>query len=147
MDYRSLAEKMLDIRARLSHLPVGSAVAEATGGEYFALSFLLTHGYKSCPSELSRSMGVSSARIAALLKHLEQKGWVSRCADPSDERRVRVSLTDAGRRMISKRREDALGRVARALESLGEDDAREYVRLQQKMLSIMLEPGNEIEEW
>ena len=147
MDYRALAGKMLDIRAQLSHLPVGCAVTEACGGEYFALSFLLTHGYHSCPSELSRSMGVSSARIAALLKHLEQKGWVSRCADSSDERRVKVVLTDAGRGMISQRREDAMMSVAKALERLGEDDAREYVRLQQKMLSVMLSPDNAIEEW
>ena len=38
-------------------------------------------------------------------------------------------------------------RVAKALERLGEDDAREYVRLQQKMLSVMLSPDNAIEEW
>ncbi len=146
MDYRSLAEKMLDIRAQLSHQPLGYAVAETCGGEYFALSFLLTHGCCSCPSELSRSMGVSSARIAALLKHLEQKGWISRCADPADERRVRVELTDAGQEMISRRRRNAMTRVARALECLGEDDAREYVRLQQKMLSVMLGSGNAIKE-
>lgn len=41
MDYFSLAEKMLSVRARLSHLPAGEAVSDACGGEFFALSLLL----------------------------------------------------------------------------------------------------------
>ena len=102
MDYFSLAEQMLSVRARLSHLPAGEAVSDACGGEFFALSLLLLHDQPSWPSELRRSMGVSSARIAALLKHLEQKGWISRSADEHDERRVNVSLTDAGRELINR---------------------------------------------
>ena len=102
----------------------------------FALSLLLQSA-PSSPSELSRSMGVSSARIAALLKHLEQKGFVQRRTDEHDERRVIVSLTDSGRELIRERRREAIERVAAALRSLGEDDAREYVRLQQKMLEAL----------
>ncbi len=127
---------MLSVRAQLSHMPAGEAVADASGGEFFVLSLLL-HSAPSCPSELSRSMGVSSARIAALLKHLEQKGFVQRRTDEHDERRVIVSLTGAGRELICKRRREAIERVAAALRSLGEDDAREYVRLQQKMLEAL----------
>ena len=132
-----LAEKMLSLRARLSHLPAGEAISDACGGEFFALSLLLLDDAPGCPSGLSRSMGVSSARIAALLKHLEQKGWIRRCADELDERRVNVSLTDAGRELINRRRREAIERVAAALRSLGEEDAREYVRLQQKMLDAL----------
>lgn len=131
-----LAEKMLSLRARLSHLPAGEAISDACGGEFFALSLLLDDA-PGCPSGLSRSMGVSSARIAALLKHLEQKGWIRRCADELDERRVNVSLTDAGRELINRRRREAIERVAAALRSLGEEDAHEYVRLQQKMLDAL----------
>ena len=134
MDYFSLAEQMLSVRARLSHLPAGEAVSDACGGEFFALSLLLLHDQPSWPSELRRSMGVSSARIAALLKHLEQKGWISRSADE-----VNVSLTDAGRELINRRRREAIERVAAALRSLGEEDAHEYVRLQQKMLDALSE--------
>ena len=136
MDYMLLAEKMLSLRARLSHLPAGEAISDACGGEFFALSLLLLDDAPGCPSGLSRSMGVSSARIAALLKHLEQKGWIRRCADELDERRVNVSLTEAGRELISERRKEAIGRAA-ALRSLGEEDAHEYVRLQQKMLDAL----------
>ena len=136
MDYSILAEKMLSVRAQLSHLPAGEVVSDACGGEFVALSLLLDNA-PGCPSELSRSMGVTSARIAALLKHLEQKGLVLRRTDELDERRVNVSLTEAGRELINARRKEAIGRVAAALRSLGEEDAREYVRLQQKMLDAL----------
>lgn len=139
MDYFSLAEKMLSVRARLSHLPAGEAVSDACGGEFFALSLLLLDDAPGCPSGLRRSMGVSSARIAALLKHLEQKGWISRSADEHDERRVNVLLTDAGRELINSRRREAIERVSAALRELGEEDAHEYVRLQQKMLDALSE--------
>lgn len=137
MDYTMLAEKMLSVRAQLSHMPAGEAVSEASGGEFYALSFLLLHGDRSSPSELSRHMGVSTARVAALLKHLEKKGFVHRLSDPRDERRVIVMLTDAGRVLIRQRRADAVERVAAALRALGEEDAREYVRLQLKLLKAI----------
>lgn len=34
MDYFSLAEQMLSVRARLSHLPAGEAISDACGGEF-----------------------------------------------------------------------------------------------------------------
>ena len=139
MDYFSLAEQMLSVRARLSHLPAGEAISDACGGEFFALSLLLLDDAPGCPSGLRRSMGVSSARIAALLKHLEQKGWISRSADEHDERRVNVLLTDAGRELINSRRREAIERVSAALREIGEEDAHEYVRLQQKMLDALSE--------
>ena len=72
-----------------------------------------------------------------LEKHLEQKGLVLRRTDEHDERRVNVSLTDAGRKLINERRREAIERVAAALRSLGEEDALEYIRLQQKMLDAL----------
>lgn len=45
----------------------------------------------------------------------------------------------AGRELINSRRREAIERVAAALRSLGEEDAHEYVRLQQKMLDALSE--------
>ena len=54
MDYFFLAEKMLSVRARLSHLPAGEAVSDACGGEFFALSLLLLHDQPRWPSRCCR---------------------------------------------------------------------------------------------
>ena len=82
MDYSALAAELLSFRTALHHLPAVRGLDEMSGGEYFVLHFLLRHGGTAGPSELSRSLYASSARIAALLKHLEAKGWIVRTRMP-----------------------------------------------------------------
>ena len=103
MDYSALAAELLSFRTALHHLPAVRGLDEMSGGEYFVLHFLLRHGGTAGPSELSRSLYASSARIAALLKHLEAKGWIVRTPDADDERRVDVVLTEAGAACIRER--------------------------------------------
>ena len=69
MDYSALAAELLSFRTALHHLPAVRGLDELSGGEYFVLHFLLRHGGTAGPSELSRSLYASSARIAARLKH------------------------------------------------------------------------------
>ena len=49
----------------------------------------------AAPGELCRSMGVSSARVAAIFAALERKGLIERQLHMQDRRRIRVALTPA----------------------------------------------------
>ena len=109
MDYSALAAELLSFRTALHHLPAVRGLDEMSGGEYFVLHFLLRHGGTAGPSELSRSLYASSARIAALLKHLEAKGWIVRTPDAADVRRVDVVLTEDGAACIRERLGAVLG--------------------------------------
>ena len=121
MDYSALAAELLSFRTALHHLPAVRGLDEMSGGEYFVLHFLLRHGGTAGPSELSRSLYASSARIAALLKHLEAKGWI-------------VVLTEAGAACIRERLSAVLDEVSVLLSALSPEEAAEYVRLQRKLL-------------
>ena len=134
MDYSALAAELLSFRTALHHLPAVRGLDEMSGGEYFVLHFLLRHGGTAGPSELSRSLYASSARIAALLKHLEAKGWIVRTPDADDERRVDVVLTEAGAACIRERLGAVLDEVSVLLSALSPEEAAEYVRLQRKLL-------------
>ena len=136
MDYSALAAELLSFRTALHHLPAVRGLDEMSGGEYFVLHFLLRHGGTAGPSELSRSLYASSARIAALLKHLEAKGWIVRTPDADDERRVDVVLTEAGAACIRERLSAVLDEVSGLLSALSPEEAVEYVRLQRKLLEI-----------
>lgn len=118
MDYSALAAELLSFRTALHHLPAVRGLDEMSGGEYFVLHFLLRHGGTAGPSELSRSLYASSARIAALLKHLEAKGWIVRTPDADDERRVDVVLTEAGAACIRERLSAVLDEVSGLLSAL-----------------------------
>ncbi|MCA1393786.1 MarR family transcriptional regulator [Bradyrhizobium sp. IC3123] len=53
-------------------------------------------------SELGDKMFLESNTLTPILKKLEAAGYLRRQRDPADERQVRVSLTDAGRRLREK---------------------------------------------
>ena len=82
-------------------------------------------------------MVVSTARAAALLGAMEEKGLVSRRADPLDNRQIIVTLLPAGLRAIQAIRTQVRGTVVGLLEKLGPEDAREYLRIQKKIASLV----------
>jgi DNA-binding MarR family transcriptional regulator len=89
------------------------------------------------PTALARDCQVSSARIAKTINQLEGRGLVRREASPSDRRSVIVHLTDEGEREVQRRFERVNSYVAGVLRELGEDDARELVRLVGRLARIM----------
>ena len=80
-------------------------------------------------SSLGEKMFLESNTLMPILKKLEEMGYLRRQRDPSDERQVRVSLTDAGRRL----REKGLG-----LNLLKESGltADEFPKLQKAVITL-----------
>jgi DNA-binding MarR family transcriptional regulator len=60
--------------------------------------------------------------MTQLIGRLQDSGLVRRDADPDDGRVVRVSLTDAGREVLARRRAVRAERLAVIMAGLGEDD-------------------------
>jgi DNA-binding MarR family transcriptional regulator len=57
-------------------------------------------GDAATPSSLARSESMRSSNLAAALRELEADGLIRRTPDAEDRRRVRVRLTEAGRRLL-----------------------------------------------
>lgn len=133
MYYEALADELLHIRADLLRVPAQQKLSNMLRGELFVLNYLHDHDTIVHPKELSENLSVSTARIASLLKHMEEKNLIVRAPDGSDSRQIIVRLTEDGKKAIQTYREDVLAYLARTLESLGPDDAREYIRIQKKI--------------
>ena len=58
---------------------------------------------------------------------------IVRFTDEHDSRQVVVQLTELGSAEIDRVRSTVLEYTARMLESLGADDAKEYIRIQEKI--------------
>lgn len=133
MDYNMLAIELLNAHANLLQVPASQQLSKMVKGEYFVLNYMSTHEKIIHPKELSQRMAVSTARIASLLNHMEQKKLILRYPDPDDSRQIVVVLTDEGRNAIQLVRAEAVSHVSSMLESLGPEDAQAYIRIQKKI--------------
>lgn len=139
MDYTALANELLSIRAHLLQVPADQKLSKMLKGEMFVLNYLATHEQIVHPKELSEKMAVSTARIARLLNHMEEKKLVQRYTDKDDNRQVIVILTDTGRQEIYHMRAEVISYIYAMLENLGPEDAEAYIRIQKKIWKNFLE--------
>lgn len=72
------------------------------------------------PSELARAVSLSNATITGILTRLEHRGVVTREKSESDRRRVLLTLTDAGRRLVEQAPSPLQERFTSALHELPE---------------------------
>lgn len=110
-------------------------VSDLSRGELYVLQ-LLAERREAQPAEISASMEVSTARVTALLNGLERKGWVRRRPDPADRRKIRVAVTAAGEAVARRHRDAMLAYAERLLDGLGERDARELLRIMDRLIAL-----------
>lgn len=137
MDYAALAEEMVRCMFALRKGKPNKNISEALRGEEIALVYMGTKGDEILPGELSQALGLSTARIAATLNSLEKKGLVTREIDPDNRRQILVRLTDAGREFSAARRARLMAITTGMLTTLGEEDAREFVRITKRLTELM----------
>ncbi len=133
MDYEALAREFMESMSLLRNANPHKQIQESMHGETFVLQYISIHGGSVLPSEISNIMGISTARIAATLNSLEQKGLITRRIDTEDRRRILVDLTSDGKKQAGNHRETILQNTIQLLSLMGEEDAKEYVRLTRKL--------------
>ncbi len=80
-------------------------------------------------SDLGAKLFLESNTLTPILKKLEAMGYLTRQRDPADERQVRVSLTEAGRRL----REKGLGMNLVKASGLNPE---EFVKMQRGVVTL-----------
>jgi DNA-binding MarR family transcriptional regulator len=75
----------------------------------------LDRGGPATSSALARLEQISPQSMGATLSTLEERGYVGRRPDPTDGRRVLLSVSEAGRQVLRDRRSAKAGHLARAL--------------------------------
>ena len=86
---------------------------------------------------ISERLGISTARVAVLLKKLEAKGTITRLRDPSDARKTLVQLTDAGRSWILRTWEEIRAQMGKVIDTVGEERLLEFVEIGREIQQIM----------
>lgn len=136
MELQQLTEQMLLAVTSLNRSCIPQSVQEPLKGENFLLDYLSAQNGCSTPGTLREVLGVSAPRTAAMLRALEEKGMLYRCADSHDRRRVVVQLTELGRRTAEQMHAALCVHVQHVLKQLGEQDSRELIRLLGRITEI-----------
>ena len=75
--------------------------------------------------DLSARIQLHPSTVVGVVDRLESKGFVARKTDSADRRRVKLSLTAAGRALRKKVPHPAQGRLLHALQGMGEKQIAE----------------------
>ena len=86
-----------------------------------------------------KKMNVSTARIAALLKKMEQSGYITRRTSLKDTRRIIVEITPAGTELVDRMREQTLQKIELLLSQISKKELETYIRISRQMKEILKE--------
>ncbi len=139
MNYEEFAKQFFYKSYQLKKIHHQQMIDECLQGEIFALLYIKQRNDYVLPSEISDEMKISSARVATILNNLEHKDLIKREIDPTDRRRILVSLTPSGDERAKRHNQKVIQLIARMLESLGEQDAKEFVRITGRIVDLALE--------
>lgn len=106
-------------------------------GDIYVLLALRRAAGPLTPTELFRELSVTAGAISKRVDRLAALGFVSRHADDSDGRSVRVELTPAGRTIIDDEILFADAFVLRAAYELSPDERSELTHLLRRFLTLM----------
>ena len=105
-------------------------------GVYGVLAALRLAGdpYRLTPSELTKSLMVTSGGMTAIIDRLEQQGYVERMPNPTDRRGVLVGLTAAGATLADRAMEAHAAVENELVAELSGQEQEQLARLLRRLL-------------
>lgn len=105
-------------------------------GENMLLAILNNLGGECSISKITKNFDFTAARLSAVIKSLEAKGFVKRIQNEKDRRTTTVVLTTEGAMHYLKYRQEAMQNALVIIEQLGEEDICEFLRIIKKLSDI-----------
>jgi len=139
--YEELAEQLLEVTRPKGKRPPLHHMNEQDRAGDAILRYLYDSGGSATPRELAEAFDVSSSRVATLLGALERKGFLRRECDARDRRRIIVEIMPEGEDHILRLQARLRRNLAAVMEKMGEEDAREMLRLATKLVTLVGEEG------
>jgi DNA-binding MarR family transcriptional regulator len=115
-----------------------SCGSELSGSRWALLLHLMIQGKVGereglTPTSLSRFQGVSKNTTSALLRGLEEQGYIQRALDPDDYRVFRIQLTAAGQELIASVAPERFAYVNQLAAGLSCEEREQLTSLLEKL--------------
>lgn len=133
MSTREEAQEMLHKLRACRSKSVFGKIDESQKGIGFVLVYLQEANHEVIAGDLARELGVSTARIAALLRKMEKNGLIVRYRSAEDARQTVVQITQEGSAYVDKMKEQMLIKMELLIEKVGRKDLEEFIRISHKI--------------
>lgn len=137
MDTALLTRELLDAFNNINRKKLLSEMKFILQGEDLFLVMLSEMGGVSTPSKVVEDSEFSPARLSAILKALESKGYIEKKQDAIDKRCTIIEITDEGLERSAAIKSEMIENALELTEKLGEEDATELIRLIKKFVSVL----------
>lgn len=107
--------------------------------EQFLVMRDLLDGDALSVTEIARMRGVTTAAVSRQLKSLLQRRLLTQVQDPNDRRKQYLHLTPLGKEIATRLSPVVSDRFFGWVETIGRDDANEFLRLMQKIGDSLIE--------
>ncbi|MEH7013006.1 MarR family winged helix-turn-helix transcriptional regulator [Neobacillus niacini] len=139
MDYKALANELVNNMTKSPKMQFQKKVDDLSQGEKRILGYLTFWKDAVASGELSEKLFLSTPRVASALNSLSKKGFIERNRDEYDKRIVIVTITEAGKSFVMDEHAEAISMLEKTLQKLGEKDAKEFVRIINRIIEISAE--------
>lgn len=137
MDRREEAQELLRKMSACRPRSFFSKMDESQKGIGFVLVCLAKAEDTVLAGDLARELNVSTARIASILKKIEDSGLAVRKRSRSDARHTEVEITPKGLDHVNEMREQLLNKTEMLIEKVGKEDLEEFIRISAKIKDAM----------
>lgn len=133
MDYIQLAKELFPYLVNSKKAPINRGVDDISRGEMAVLCYLVVEHNGATASEISERFEIMASRVTAIVNGLLRKGFIKRNNDPQDKRKSYIYYTEEGKDFSQSKYKEAICDLEGLLKYLGEEDAKEHVRLMKKV--------------
>ncbi len=102
---------------------------------YYILRILVEKNGETTAGDIASILGVSTPRVAVMLKTLEKKGLVLKKKSCLDGRKTIVKITEKGTKVIEERKDKLFDSLESLLLKLNEEETDNFYFLLDKILS------------
>lgn len=114
-------------------------IDKSTAGIHAVLQYLYETQGVVTAGNISEKMGISTARVAVILKKMTAKGLIEKEKDVSDGRVVVVRISDAGREKAEQMKVNICTQIELMIDKIGMERMLEFAEISKEIHILMKE--------
>lgn len=133
MDNQKYIEELLDSIRGDNFKKVVTTLEDGYRGMYVILKFVRDNPNETVAGDISKSLNISTARVAVCLNSLEKKSYIIKSKSKSDGRVTIVKITDLGKSVLAKREGEINNLIELLFSHLSEEEVIQLINIIQKI--------------